>query len=190
MFFLSKNPSLLLVLPLFLLIRGDSAYGGLDFPSSISPSFPLLCGLSSGQNWGAVELLVPHSISCLKPLELLMCAERACDLSSGGSDRGLLVRSTSSSERWCWSLRIGWLGAAVGCDLGAATIGFDCSEGNGLSAIWWSCAGCGGGGLYRCLARPIWAVRGLEVLRCCGLVCCGLLVCGNSYLVCVWVELI
>ncbi|KAL5865985.1 hypothetical protein ACOSQ3_003499 [Xanthoceras sorbifolium] len=110
---------------------GDSAYGGLDFPSSISPSFPLLCGLSSGQNWGAVELLVPHSISCLKPLELLMCAERACDLSSGGSDRGLLVRSTSSSERWCWSLRIGWLGAAVGCDLGAATIGFDCSEGNG-----------------------------------------------------------
>ncbi|KAL5748332.1 hypothetical protein ACOSQ2_025629 [Xanthoceras sorbifolium] len=78
-------------------------------------------------SWGAVELLVPPSISCLKFLELLVCAERACDLSPGGSDRGLLSRSTSSSERWCWSLRIWWFGAAVVCDLGAAAIGFDCS---------------------------------------------------------------
>ncbi|KAL5843254.1 hypothetical protein ACOSQ4_009212 [Xanthoceras sorbifolium] len=75
-------------------------YGGLDFSSSISSSLPLLCGLCSGQSWGAFELLVPPSISCLKLLELLVCAERACDLSLGGSDRGLLSRSTYSSERW------------------------------------------------------------------------------------------
>ncbi|KAL5804438.1 hypothetical protein ACOSQ3_031238 [Xanthoceras sorbifolium] len=48
-------------------------YGVLDFSSSISPSLPLLCGLCSGQSWGAFGLLVPLSISCLKLLELLVC---------------------------------------------------------------------------------------------------------------------
>ncbi|KAL5767539.1 hypothetical protein ACOSQ2_014322 [Xanthoceras sorbifolium] len=71
-------------------------------------------------------------------------AEWACDLSPGGSDRGLLSRSTSSSERWYWSLRIGWFGAAVVFDLSAAAIGFDCSgverslsELVELCGLWW-----------------------------------------------------
>ncbi|KAL5756361.1 hypothetical protein ACOSQ2_021107 [Xanthoceras sorbifolium] len=49
-------------------------YGDLEFSSSISPSLPLLCGLCSGQSWGAFGLLVPLSISCLKLVELLVCA--------------------------------------------------------------------------------------------------------------------
>ncbi|KAL5788348.1 hypothetical protein ACOSP7_005297 [Xanthoceras sorbifolium] len=108
-------------------LRRPGGYGCLDFSSPISLSLPLLCGLCSGQSWGAFELLVPPSISCLKHLELLVCSDRACDLLQGGSDRGLLSRSTSSSERWYWSLRIGWFGAAVVFDLGAVAIGFDCS---------------------------------------------------------------
>ncbi|KAL5789744.1 hypothetical protein ACOSQ2_004632 [Xanthoceras sorbifolium] len=35
-----------------------------DFSSPISLSLPPLCGLCSGQSWGAFELLVPLSISC------------------------------------------------------------------------------------------------------------------------------
>ncbi|KAL5827076.1 hypothetical protein ACOSQ4_018873 [Xanthoceras sorbifolium] len=106
-----------------ILKRRPGGYGCLDFSSPISFSLPLLCGLCSGQSWGAFELLVPLSISCLKHLELLVCSDRACDLLQGGSDWGLLSRSTSSSERWCWSLRIGWFGAAVVFDLGAVAIG-------------------------------------------------------------------
>ncbi|KAL5820805.1 hypothetical protein ACOSQ3_022687 [Xanthoceras sorbifolium] len=49
-------------------------YGDLEFSSSISPSLPLLYGLCSGQSWGAFGLLVPLSISCLKLVELLVCA--------------------------------------------------------------------------------------------------------------------
>ncbi|KAL5745394.1 hypothetical protein ACOSP7_026540 [Xanthoceras sorbifolium] len=142
------------------------------------------------ESWGAVDLLVPPSISCLKPLELLECAERACDLPLRGSDWGVLPRSTSNSERRCWSLRIGWFGATVVCDLGAATIGLDCSGVERSLSDLVGCAGCCGLVVVRWAVRavvvlwccglvwPIWAVRGLGDLWCCGLVCCGL--------VCVW----
>ncbi|KAL5767161.1 hypothetical protein ACOSQ2_013944 [Xanthoceras sorbifolium] len=127
-----------------IVVRRLGWYGGLDFSSPISLSLPLLCGLCSGQSWGAFELLVPSSISCLKLLELLVCSERAYDLSPGGSDRGLLSRSTASSERWCWSLWIGWFGVAVVFDLGAVAIGFDyswversLSELVELCGLWW-----------------------------------------------------
>ncbi|KAL5804960.1 hypothetical protein ACOSQ3_031760 [Xanthoceras sorbifolium] len=43
----------------------------------------------------------------------------------GGSDWGFLSRSTSSRERWCWSIRIWWFGAAVVLDVGAVAIGVD-----------------------------------------------------------------
>ncbi|KAL5787355.1 hypothetical protein ACOSP7_004304 [Xanthoceras sorbifolium] len=57
-----------------IIMRRLGWYGDLEFSSSISPSLPLLCGLCSGQSWGAFGLLVPLSISCLKFVELLVCA--------------------------------------------------------------------------------------------------------------------
>ncbi|KAL5862344.1 hypothetical protein ACOSQ4_003640 [Xanthoceras sorbifolium] len=61
----------------------DMILSKMNLPSPIFLLFPLLCGLSSGQIWGAFELLVSPSISCLVRLELLVCSDRACGAING-----------------------------------------------------------------------------------------------------------